>query len=687
MSRIGKLLKLTGRVLWGPLHGPSADPNRRCEHAEFVSLAFAVCLALFLAKGFIAYRDLDRTDMPPAVCTGGFWVSAAQVWACSAQDFAVGLSCLLVGGVALRLVRSHGGRRGLRVAAHVVAAVALAYMIVNVQIFHVLRRFLTLSLFELGGGFKPERSVYAYATPLLKTVLAVAPAAALALHLLLAHKAWRFWDGVSGLVCRPLLLLAGIAGLCYVTAETQRTLFNDHRHDFTENPHLLLARSLSWDMDFGDVGPEPPETADFLPGRPRHVAPALATRPKNVIVIVLESASSVYLENYGAPFPTTPCLRELGPRSLTFENFYATANHTIGSALPICASVWNDPRAIATLIEYPQFPVPAASSWLRQQGYRTAILSSGGQQVWEGYRNLNQAFATTGWDVNRDSRHPFWAESRDPQRFQSEGYLDKDLFADARRFIRRAAQDKFFLLMWCYDMHAPYFGWGPGPDWNESKFPPAIRGDHREDDFRRFLNAAHNTDAQIGALYAYLEDLGLADDTLVVITADHGEAFGQHGCFMHGDTLFDEEVRVPLVLINRHLAAAAGTRSGAVGSHVDLWPTITDVCGLPCNPAWQGRSLLGDAADRRAYFSRRGAVGVREGPFKYIWDYESRREYLFDLTADPAERTNLAGERRDYCLRQRRRLRDWTLFQSGLTKAPRGARVILLRPPFDILQQ
>jgi arylsulfatase A-like enzyme len=205
---------------------------------------------------------------------------------------------------------------------------------------------------------------------------------------------------------------------------------------------------------------------------------------------------------------------------------------------------------------------------------------------------------------------------------------------------------------------------------DERQFPPAVLADaERKEDFANFLRSLHRADALIGSFYEELEKLGLADDTVLVVTGDHGESFLQHGWFFHGHSLYDEEVRVPLFLISPRLAHL-GPRRATVGSHIDLWPTLMDVCGLPSNPDWQGRSLLGGEADeeRRAYFSRRGNIGVREGKYKYIWDYEAQRDLLFDLELDPGERDNIAETHEDYCKRQRTRLRDWTNYQERLTQ-------------------
>jgi arylsulfatase A-like enzyme len=116
--------------------------------------------------------------------------------------------------------------------------------------------------------------------------------------------------------------------------------------------------------------------------------------------------------------------------------------------------------------------------------------------------------------------------------------------------------------------------------------------------------------------------------------------------------------------------ATLGRRSAVVGGHVDLWATITDVCGLPADPRWQGRSLLsGDAAGRRAYFYRANSdLGVREGKFKYVWDYERGAERLHDLEADPTERHDLARENQELCGALHRRVKAWAGFQSRLTK-------------------
>jgi arylsulfatase A-like enzyme len=154
------------------------------------------------------------------------------------------------------------------------------------------------------------------------------------------------------------------------------------------------------------------------------------------------------------------------------------------------------------------------------------------------------------------------------------------------------------------------------------------------------------------------------DSTLVVVVGDHGEAFGQHGHYVHGVDLYEEEVHVPLMLINRRLFH--GETDSTLGGMIDVAPTILDLLGATPPASWQGRSLFDSLRTRRVYlFTSRSRVlfGYREGNQKFIYDAGSNSAELYDLVKDPAESSNVIAAWPGTAQAGRERLAAWVQFQ------------------------
>jgi arylsulfatase A-like enzyme len=225
------------------------------------------------------------------------------------------------------------------------------------------------------------------------------------------------------------------------------------------------------------------------------------------------------------------------------------------------------------------------------------------------------------------------------------------------RLVRLVGDERstpFFLMGWTTQTHHPYET-SPGvPELD-------LLREHTPDDWSlgRYLNILHETDHQLARLFEAVRRAGLEDDTLIVVTGDHGQAFGYpHDAFTQGRTIYEEDVNVPLLLWFPRVYKKP-MRMPGIGSLVDLAPTISDVVGFPPAPDWQGRSLFDARHARRAYFyvaESEYTLGLREETWKYIYNLRDGTEELYDLASDPTEQHNLAGQQPQRSVRYRQRL-------------------------------
>jgi arylsulfatase len=159
-----------------------------------------------------------------------------------------------------------------------------------------------------------------------------------------------------------------------------------------------------------------------------------------------------------------------------------------------------------------------------------------------------------------------------------------------------------------------------------------------------------SVDAGIGELLAELKKKGLYDRTLIILNADHGEGFGEHGAWYHGTTVYDEMSRVPLIIKPPGRRPNQKVVWGPV-RNIDIMPTILDYCGLEVPNECNGQSLRpfieGQAVPdlpgitettlgRRAHF-----IALRDQGHKAIYELDHDKVWLYDLGSDPDERTSL----------------------------------------------
>jgi arylsulfatase len=227
--------------------------------------------------------------------------------------------------------------------------------------------------------------------------------------------------------------------------------------------------------------------------------------------------------------------------------------------------------------------------------------------------------------------------------------------------------DRFFLWLYYWDPHAPYIPplkylqlYEPeATSVPERLHPPGMSAAevdslrHDPDYLRRMIDRYDAeiacVDAGIGRVVAKLKELELYDRTLIVLDADHGESFGEHGQFGHGTTVYDEVLKVPLVIKQPVSRNRGRTIVGQV-RNLDIMPTVLQICGLSGPEDCDGRSLVPFLQGKdspelpsvtETHYRDVHLLAYRHQNEKVIYDLGRDHAWLYDLRQDPGERNDL----------------------------------------------
>jgi len=388
--------------------------------------------------------------------------------------------------------------------------------------------------------------------------------------------------------------------------------------------------------------------------RPAAAAPRPTARASNVVLYVADTLRADRLGCFGYGRPTSPRLDAFARESIVFETAMAQASWTRPSTASILTGRYPAEHGARSLMSALRADLPTMATILAEAGYDTAAFVT----------NLNVA-PRFGFDRGFAEYH--YLEERDDR--ETVYVSAAELNAAAFPWLDARSDRPFFLYLHATDTHAPY---RPPPGYAERFLPPDIhptigprtpvltlleRPTLATADNIALLGALYDgevalLDEAFGALLDRLRAHGLDRSTLVVFVADHGEEFHDHGGFDHGRTLYQELVRVPLLM--RLPGGAGARRVRALARQIDVLPTILAVLGLEPPKDLPGSTLLEaavPAADETMMETQLGhpaLVGVVAGRWKAVWG-EARpgaeRVELYDLVADPAERWNLASDR------------------------------------------
>jgi len=392
--------------------------------------------------------------------------------------------------------------------------------------------------------------------------------------------------------------------------------------------------------------------------------------PETIILVMIDTLRADSLGAYGSTRGLTPNLDEFAGHAVVFENAYGTSSWTRPSVASMLTGRY--PTSHTAVNKLDALPEDALLV--------TEILGSA-RTAWSFGITTNAIIsANFGFAQGFDRYGPIKGAER--RRYPEDriglvpGSIVSDkavsLFADQQR----GAAGITFAFIQYIDPHDPYY---PNPEFMKKPAPDGEYSGSRHD-IRRMVAEGANAwteeniarlrylydgevayaDHAFGKLVSGLRHLGLYDGALIIVASDHGEAFWEHGVRGHGKTLYEEEIRVPLMVRLPGAGSQAVSRTEQPVSIVDITPTILDALRIEPAAEIEGRSLLplinGDARGGRSnhvfaelhFLENVSLQMVRHGPLKLIATYRHDQNKatleLFDLSADPGEMNNLIGD-------------------------------------------
>ncbi len=419
---------------------------------------------------------------------------------------------------------------------------------------------------------------------------------------------------------------------------------------------------------------------------------------KNLIVICIDTLRADHLGCYGYRRNTSPNIDRLAREGVRFEQAHSHSSFTRESVSTILTGLLPSSSGSSGWFAKPVQGVQGLGSLFTRAGYRSAFITA---------MHMLKGFDAGFTEARHFSQSKVSGNSPQLSRY-------------AIDFIRRHRSGPFMLYLHYLDPHGPY----EPPDqqylrFAEKRYPtdPSIHNDLRircvdmvrqgfvpgqpayEDMILRYDAEIAHTDQAVGMLLDALSEMDLLDDTLIVITADHGEEFLEHGYVEHGWTLYEECTHVPLIFWSRAIRRPE-TCPGPV-SLVSVLPTLVSLLNIPCegndfdgqvlfglqrgrvrwettDPVHIGELLVQHRnlcrtvqAGKWKYIEFPQYISPADRPKRYMMDVEAYernlaghvpawkqpvRVELYDLLTDPEERTNLADARPELCADFRRRL-------------------------------
>jgi len=387
----------------------------------------------------------------------------------------------------------------------------------------------------------------------------------------------------------------------------------------------------------------------------------------NVLLVTIDTTRADHLGMYGYGRPTSPNLDAMARGATVFDHGWAHAPSTRYSMPAILTGRMPLDVFYDTSVEGWPGLLPRATTIaeaLAPLGFVTGAITN--YWYFDRSRHMDQGFAE--YD-NEDARLHAGVPGAGPE--QTRGSSSKEQTDKAIGFVDRHAAQRWFLWVHYYD---PHYAYEPHAE------VPAFGTDRAA----LYDGELRYTDLHIGRLLDELRAKQLYDKTVIVVTGDHGEGFGEHGVELHGYHLYAAQTKVPLIirvpgLPARHAQTPAG--------HVDIMPTLVDLAGGAPAPDMMGRSLvdvLTGADPPRTIFQQLSYEGNHEmragidARCHVIYNVSPDTSWeVYRVDRDPLEAHDLAGDDGE-CGETRRAVETW--FDAAQVPAGAGEALLPARP-------
>jgi glucan phosphoethanolaminetransferase (alkaline phosphatase superfamily) len=352
----------------------------------------------------------------------------------------------------------------------------------------------------------------------------------------------------------------------------------------------------------------------------------------NLVLIVVDALRADHLGVYGYPRDTTPNLSQLerAGKLRKVGSMRAACSSSVCGLLSIMSSKF------VHQLSYGPMTLQEA---LRRHGYRIHLVLSGDHTNFYG---LKAAYGPVDSYVDGDSSH-------------GRQYVNDDqLVLDHLEQFPDWDGNPVFIQFHLMSVHI--LGRRDGaaakyrPAENYARLPlRALANARSERGVNYYDNGVLQTDAMIARLLFALERKGYLKQAVVAITADHGESLGEHGYYQHGNSVREEVLRVPFLLLSFGHQPARPLAQRALASQVDIAPTLLEELDMPRPQTWSGTPLQESGSADFAHFQELGEVGLYDHRdprhlWKYWVDSQSGQEYAYNLSLDPKELRNAIGE-------------------------------------------